>query len=80
MTLPKLKSGADIRLAPGETIRIVKNRHTGREYYSSNLQSRIIENREFLGVFTRVGDHENKNFNWIRRDYLEFLNQDTDHE
>jgi hypothetical protein len=80
MTLPKLRPGTDIRLAPGEIIRIVKNRHTGIWYYTSNLQSRIIENQEFLGVFTRSRDHENRKFNWIRRDYLEFQEQDTEHE
>jgi hypothetical protein len=76
MTLPRLVPGQDIRLALGEEISVVKNRLTGNYYYTSNLQTRWLENQEFQGVFLKIRDHELGKFNWIRRDYLIVIAQE----
>lgn len=74
--LPVLVVGKDIDLAPGERIRIVKNRINGDLYYSSNQYQQEIGGEKFVGVFRRPVNKQVK-INWMRQDQLISLGKGT---
>lgn len=74
--LPRLVVGKDIDLAPGERIRIVKNRINGDLYYSSNQYQQEIGGEKFVGVFRRPVNKQVK-INWMRQDQLISLGKGT---